>query len=458
MSPKFDVEHTAQAAIPGNRGDAEARGQRKFRAGRPGPGAEHRVRAKGLHAQRSAGVNAGQTAPWSALPGVASPTRGAGSEIGDRRRSVCRQFAPRPRQIAQNPTLERSIMRETTNVALPIVRLHPELDDRQRELIGHLEGPLLGIAGPGAGKTLAIVLRAANLLLLGEVEPRALLLCTYSRAAAWELRRRFDTTVAGVGYRGDTSRARITTLHGLCGQLLRRYAPQVGLPSRFRLLNEVEQRDLLAQRFHEVFGPDLGRLEGRGWRRPEAVVRNASRYFDRICDELIDPRELIDSGRRFKAALGRCYRRYEDLLQDQGVADFAHLQRWTVELLEDGDGIAGEVSGDVRHLLCDEYQDTGYVQERLLRRLSQTHHNLCVVGDEDQSLYRFRGASVENILNFTGRFPDCRVVTLTVNYRSHPAIVGAYDQWMASADWSNPAPGGFFLPPRQDHHAPCAGG
>ena len=92
--------------------------------------------------------------------------------------------------------------------------------------------------------------------------------------------------------------------------------------------------------------------------------------------------------------------------------------------------------------MCDEYQDTSYVQEGILLRLAERHGNICVVGDEDQSLYRFRGASVQNILGFSRRFHDCRVVELNVNYRSHPSIVRAYDGWMASADWSNPDPGG----------------
>ena len=111
-----------------------------------------------------------------------------------------------------------------------------------------------------------------------------------------------------------------------------------------------------------------------------------------------------------------------------------------MELLEDDDEIGDEISANVRHLLCDEYQDTSHAQERLRRRLAQTHANLCVVGDEDQSLYRFRGANVGNILEFPNRFPECRVVRLTVNYRSHSSIVRAYDRWMASADWTNPDP------------------
>ena len=254
------------------------------------------------------------------------------------------------------------------------------------------------------------MLRAVNLLLLGECDPRELVLCSYNRSAARELRRRFDATVADVGYSGDTSRVRVTTLHGLCRHLLRPYARRVGLRPGFNLINDEEQRDLLGGHFREVFGPGLHRLERRRWRRPAAVVRNAIKYFDRICDELVDPWDLIDSGSRFKQAIGRSYRRYEDLLLDQGVADFAHLQRWAVELLQDDREVGDEISANIRHLLCDEYQDTSHAQERLLRRLARAHGNLCVVGDDDQSLYRFRGAAVGNILEFPSRFPDCRVV------------------------------------------------
>ena len=215
----------------------------------------------------------------------------------------------------------------------------------------------------------------------------------------------------------------------------------MGLKHGFSLLDKHEQSNLLHQRFDDVFGPDLPDLAGRGWQRPHSVVKGALRYFDRICDELIRTRDLTRSRSRFLAALGRCYRRYENLLLDENAADFAHLQAWA-DLLLDDDDIADRISGGVRYLMCDEYQDTSYVQERILLRLAERHDNICVVGDEDQSLYRFRGATVRNILGFSRRFHDCRVVELNVNYRSHPSIVRAYDGWMASADWSNPDPGG----------------
>ena len=332
-------------------------------------------------------------------------------------------------------------MKTPTGVAPVILSLYPQLDAGQLELISSLDGPTLGVAGPGAGKTLTLALRGANILLRGLATPEELLLCTYNADAAGELRQRFDAVASAADYGVNIGRARVGTIHSLCGRLLAEHPERVGLRRGFHLLDNQHQSNLLQQRFDDVFGPDLRDLEGRGWRRPPAVVRNALKYFERICDEVINPRDLTRSRSSFIAAVGRCYRRYERLLLDENAADFAHLQAWA-DLLLDDDDVAGEISGGIRYLLCDEYQDTSHVQERILTRLSAVHGNLCVVGDEDQSLYRFRGATVGNILGFARRFHDCRVVELTVNYRSHPDIVRAYDRWMGSADWSNPDPAG----------------
>ena len=332
-------------------------------------------------------------------------------------------------------------MKTTAGVAPVIMSLYPQLDAGQLELIGGLDGPTLGIAGPGAGKTLTLALRGANILLRGRAEPGELLLCTYNADAAVELRQRFEAVASAAGYGVSAGRARVCTIHSLCGRLLAERPERVGLRRGFRLLDNQQQWNLLLQRFGDVFGPDLRDLEGRGWRRPHAVVKNALKYFERICDEVISPRDLTRSRSSFIAAVGRCYRRYEGLLRDENAADFAHLQAWA-DLLLDDDDVTAAISRGVRYLMCDEYQDTSHVQERILTRLSEAHGNLCVVGDEDQGLYRFRGATVGNILGFARRFHDCRVVELTVNYRSHPDIVGAYDRWMGSADWSNPDPGG----------------
>ena len=162
------------------------------------------------------------------------------------------------------------------------------------------------------------------------------------------------------------------------------------------------------------------------------VVAEAARYFGRICDELIDTDVLAGSERPHVAALGRCLRRYRRLLLARNVVDLSHLQVWAERLLRD-DGVAARAGGAVRHLMVDEFQDTSRVQLLILSRLAERHGNIAVVGDDDQSIYRFRGASVANLLRFPERFPDCRVMELTTNYRSHRAIVAASRHWMDTA-------------------------
>ncbi len=153
-------------------------------------------------------------------------------------------------------------MTNETGIAPAILRLYPRLDAGQRELIRRLEGPVLGIAGPGAGKTLSVALRAANILLLGKAEPSELLLCTYNADAAGELRQRLDAVGRAAGYDGDLRRTRVCPIHSLCGRLLAAYPERVGLKHGFRLLDKQEQWRFLYERFGEVFGPDLPDLAG----------------------------------------------------------------------------------------------------------------------------------------------------------------------------------------------------
>ena len=160
-------------------------------------------------------------------------------------------------------------------------------------------------------------------------------------------------------------------------------------------------------------------------------------YFDKITEELIDPARLCNAAEPFLRRLGVAYMAYQRAVFSNNRLDFAHQQRLVYDLLCDP-LVADGLTRDVRYVMVDEYQDTNFIQEQLLLKLSAATRNLCVVGDEDQSLYRFRGATVRNILEFTTRVPDCTVVKLTTNYRSHKRIVQAYDRWMASADWSNP--------------------
>ena len=318
------------------------------------------------------------------------------------------------------------------DIAPIILRLHPELDARQREVIGHGSGPLLVIAGPGAGKTRCVALRAVNLVLTGQTAPGELVLCSFGRDTARELQQRFTRYAQACGVPGELSRVRINTVHSLCHQVLVSNAAVVGLRPEYKLLGEREQHLLLQQEFAAIFGPDWDTLAARGWRDGTHTVGEAARYFDRICDEMIEADALAGSGRPFIAALGRCLRRYRALLLAKNAVDLSHLQVWAEQVLR-RDDVATRQGGVIRHLMVDECQDTSPVQMRILHRVGEFHGNLCVVGDDDQSIYRFRGASVANLLQFPLRFPGCRVLELSTNYRSHSDIVTASREWMATA-------------------------
>ena len=319
----------------------------------------------------------------------------------------------------------------------PAIRQHyPELSDVQLAIVGHLEGSLLVIAGPGSGKTFSIVLRALNLLLLKKVHPRQLALCTFTEKAAFEMRDRLATAARKVGYAGDLSELTVSTVHGFCNRVLTQHRHRTKLGHGFETLDELTQLLFIFENFAEIIGwPKNGYFLHR-WKNRWTAIEGVRSYCDKITEELVDPEQLTRSVDPFLVAIGNAYCRYERALLNANRTDFAHLQRFVYDLLDDSSA-AEAVDHDLRFVLVDEYQDTNYIQEQLFFKLTKTSRNLCVVGDEDQSLYRFRGATVRNILEFPERVSTCSTVKLTTNYRSHRAIVERYDRWMASADWSN---------------------
>jgi DNA helicase-2/ATP-dependent DNA helicase PcrA len=323
------------------------------------------------------------------------------------------------------------------SVAPAIAQHYPALNEAQRAIVGHLDGPLLVIAGPGSGKTYSIVLRALNLLLLEKAQPRELALCTFTEKAAFEMRDRLAAAARKVGYTRDLSELTVSTIHSLCNRILTQHRHRTELGHSFDTLDELTQLLFIFEHFEEIIGPPESDLFLLSWRTRWTAIEGARGYFDKITEELVDPAQLTGSGDPFLVAIGDAYRRYERALLAANRIDFAHLQRHVYDLLGDAD-TADAVTRDLRYVLVDEYQDTNFIQEKLLFRLTEKSRNLCVVGDEDQSLYRFRGATVRNILEFPHRMPGCATVKLTTNYRSHRAIVQRYDRWMASADWSNP--------------------
>ena len=318
-----------------------------------------------------------------------------------------------------------------------ILHQYPDLNPEQREIVAHGDGPLVVIAGPGSGKTRSIVLRALNLILLGKAQPKELVLCTFTNKAAYEMRDRFSAAARTVGYQGDFTEINISTIHSLCNGILTKHRHRTKLGHGYDTLDELTELLFIFEQFGHVAGEEAnGKFLSR-WRGRWPAIRGLRAYFNKITEELIDADRLIDSDDRFLNALGHAYRRYQTALQSNNRVDFAHLQLFVYNLLRDPD-TADAITKGIRYILVDEYQDTNYLQEQLLLKLTEQTQNLCVVGDEDQSLYRFRGATVRNILEFSQRVTQCKTVKLTTNYRSHKDIIERYDHWMSAFDWTNP--------------------
>ena len=322
-------------------------------------------------------------------------------------------------------------------IAPAIIEHYPDLNDAQQAIIGHIDGPLLVIAGPGSGKTYCVVLRALNLLLLSKAQPRNLVLCTFTEKAAFEMRDRLAAAARAVAYTGDLSELTVSTIHGWCNRLLTQHRHRTPLGHSYETLDELTQLLFIFDHFDEIVGPPVNDLYLTHWKTRWTAIEGIHGYFDKITEELLDPVLLTASSNDLLVALGQAYLAYRRCLLENNRVDFANMQRMILDLLDDS-AVCEVVTRDIGYVLVDEYQDTNFIQERLLFKLSSRTANLCVVGDEDQSLYRFRGATVRNILEFPQRMPQCTVVKLTTNYRSHQEIVRRYDRWMASGDWSNP--------------------
>ncbi|HPU01701.1 MAG TPA: ATP-dependent DNA helicase [Bacillota bacterium] len=314
----------------------------------------------------------------------------------------------------------------------------PELNEDQLRAISTTEGPLLVVAGPGSGKTLVLVVRTLNLLLQGLAEPREILLCTFTEKAAFELRDRLSYTAKKLGYQGDLSELLVGTIHGICNNFILRYRHRTPLGNNYEVLDDLTQLLFIFDHFDEIIGDNDNGCYLTRWNTRWTAIEGARTYFNKITEELIDPEKLIQSESEFAKAIGRAYINYCAKLIETNRIDFAHQQKVFLELLQDSE-VERSIINRIKYIMVDEYQDTNYIQEQILFKLAGSHKNLCVVGDEDQSIYRFRGSTVRNILEFPSYYKNCPIITLSINYRSHEKIISSYNKFMSAWDWSNPS-------------------
>ena len=302
-----------------------------------------------------------------------------------------------------------------------------KLNKEQLQAIRHGSGPLLIIAGAGTGKTTVITERVKYLIEKGLAKPEEILALTFTEKAAREMEERIDVALS-YGY----TNMWVLTFHSFCERVLRQQALHIGLDPRFKLTSEAETTQLIRK---NLFKFKLNYFRPLG--NPYKFIGGMIQHFSRLQDEDINPQDYLKWATRLRKdavevkkykELASAYKTYEELKIKNGLMDFGDLITKTLKLLRDRPNILKEYQKQFKYILIDEFQDTNYSQNKLAILLANKEQNINVVGDDDQSVYRFRGAAVSNIIQFRKNFTKTKVVVLTKNYRSTQEILDrSYD-------------------------------
>jgi DNA helicase II / ATP-dependent DNA helicase PcrA len=284
------------------------------------------------------------------------------------------------------------------------------LNPEQREAVLQIAGPLLILAGAGSGKTRVITSRVAHLVGDGHAQPAEVLAVTFTNKAAEEMRARVETLLGA-----DCSRMWVSTFHSLCARLLRREGPAIGLSRDFVIYDSSDQLTVVKQALKELHIDD-------SFVQPRAALSRISQAKNRM----ETPQAIAAAAWNPKdEQFGRVYALYAKALTGSNALDFDDLLLKTVDLFQQSERVHAKYAEQFRFVMVDEYQDTNRPQYLLISSLADVHRNLCVVGDPDQSIYKWRGADLRNIQDFERDFPEARIIKLERNYRSTQIILDA---------------------------------
>lgn len=312
------------------------------------------------------------------------------------------------------------------------------INSSQLEAVTTTEGPVLIIAGPGSGKTFTLVERITYLITEKNISPENILISTFTEKAAKEIITRISNRLSDLDVEVNINDMYIGTLHSICLRILKDNLEYTRLKKNYRTLDQFEQQYFIYQNIKEFL-----QIEGyenlyknnkilSNWRQSNFIVTNVNK----LSEENIDPEKLINFNDYKIKVLGKVYKKYLELIKEENIIDFSTIQTETYRLLEENPKILEKLHDQIKYLMIDEYQDTNSIQEKIIFKLCGKQNNICVVGDDDQGLYRFRGATIRNILEFPDKFNgNCKRVTLNVNYRSHPDIINFYNKWINENEW-----------------------
>lgn len=308
----------------------------------------------------------------------------------------------------------------------------------QQQIANHTKGPVLVIAGPGSGKTKTLVDRVVNLVKKG-VSPEAIMVGTFTEKAAKELITRISNRLFDDNIQVNLNEMYVGTLHSIFLRFLEENREYTRLKRSYRLFDQFEQVFTIFRHIKEFMAIDeitdlIGDHRVSYWIKASSIAEKVNI----VSEEILDVDKLEQSEYDNVRGLAKCYKLYASILEDENALDFSSIQLATYQLLTEHPDVLGKIQDKIQYYMVDEYQDTNTIQERILLLLTSRNHNLCVVGDDDQGLYRFRGATIRNILEFDKNFAkgECKTYFLETNYRSHPDIIAFYNRWMKNQQWT----------------------
>lgn len=296
--------------------------------------------------------------------------------------------------------------------------IYDKLNEPQREAVYHTDGPLLILAGAGSGKTRVLTHRIAYLIGERGVNPWNILAITFTNKAAEEMRQRVDNLV---GFGAES--VWVSTFHSACVRILRRFIDRLGYENHFTIYDTDDQKTLIKEVCRKVD------VDTKVFKERSLLSAISSAKNEMI---LPDEFELNAGGDFAKMKIAKVYREYEAQMRANNALDFDDLLVKTVQLFQTQPDVLESYQERFRYIMVDEYQDTNTVQFQLVSLLAGKYKNLCVVGDDDQSIYKFRGANIRNILDFEHEFPDAKVIKLEQNYRSTGNILNAANSVIAN--------------------------
>lgn len=314
-----------------------------------------------------------------------------------------------------------------------------DMNKNQKMAVNTINGPVLITAGPGTGKTFVLIRRTLNLIINHDINPENIMITTFTEKAAKELITRLSNELARKKIKVNINDMYIGTFHSICLRIIKENLDYTNIKKNYKTLDTFDQQYIVYQNIskfndNKYINQYFTNLQENRTLTSWEKAENICFYINKIQEELIDFNDLKKDKDKNIKAIGCMLEIYNSIISKENYMDFSSILVEAYKIISENKEVLNKLQNQLQYIMVDEYQDTNYVQEQIIFLIGKKYKNICVVGDDDQGLYRFRGATIRNILEFPKKFKKnpCKIIKLDKNYRSHKDIVDFYNKWMST--------------------------